>query len=83
MFEDGVEHLEWFKLNDPQARHTRHLHDPNKPEALELSALCSVVVRVCVQEMEYYSQAVAEDPTKMDKPLPQEITRRSVLITPS
>lgn len=29
-----------------------------------------------LQEMEYYSQAVAEDPTKMEKPLPQEIVRR-------
>ena len=28
------------------------------------------------QEMEYYSMAVAEDPTKMEKPLPNEIMRR-------
>jgi len=28
------------------------------------------------QEMEYYSMAVAEDPTKMEKPLPNEIERR-------
>jgi hypothetical protein len=31
---------------------------------------------ICEQEMEYYSMAVAEDPTKMEQPLPQEITRR-------
>lgn len=78
LFEDGVEHLEWFKLNDPQARQGRHLNDSDPRGCGAQCRVARVLCLVCVQEMEYYSQAVAEDPTKMDKPLPQEITRRSV-----